>query len=76
MLRDLNQDFVDLIRFLIDHNVEFLVVGAHALDWNSARRSLRADENTDLTENLTAWKSGLNHSWGRASASTDKTSLR
>ena len=46
MLKDINQDFQDLIRSLTDQNVEFLVVGAHALAFHGVAR---------FTEDLDLW---------------------
>jgi hypothetical protein len=46
MLSDLNQDFQDLIKSLTDQNVEFLVVGAHALAFHGVAR---------FTEDLDLW---------------------
>jgi len=38
MLKDLRQDFQDLIKSLKDRNVEFLIVGAHALAFHGIAR--------------------------------------
>ncbi len=38
MLKDLNQDFQDLIKSLTAHRVEFMVVGAHALAFHGVAR--------------------------------------
>ena len=37
-MKDLNQDFQDLINCLSSHNVEFLIVGAHALAFHGISR--------------------------------------
>jgi hypothetical protein len=46
MLRDLNENFQDLIKSLTDQNVEFMVVGAHALAFHGIAR---------FTQDLDLW---------------------
>ena len=37
----MNEDFVDLLRAFVDHNVRFMVVGAYALAIHGRPRSTR-----------------------------------
>ncbi len=46
MIRDLHEDFKDLIKSLTDQNVEFLIVGAHALAFHGVAR---------FTQDLDIW---------------------
>jgi hypothetical protein len=46
----MNQDFVDLLRAFVDHDVRFMVVGAYALAIHGRPRATgRIDMLTDLT---------------------------